>query len=84
MNKTKLTIKDSALTFLTSFLLSQIGVVVATCFAMIIYKFTKADMENFNSFLNTGIGYLISALSLYLVMLLLFFFFNKNKTTNSY
>jgi len=79
MNKTKLTIKDSALTFLTSFLLSQIGVVVATCFAMIIYKFTKTDMETFNSFLNTGIGYLISALSLYLVMLLLFFFFNKNK-----
>lgn len=79
MNKTKLTIKDSAFTFLASFLLCQIGVVVATCVTMIVYKLTKADMTIFFGYMNTSVGYLISALSLYFVMLLIFFFFNKGK-----
>lgn len=79
MNKTKLTVKDSSLAFLSAFLLSQIGVVIVTCFTMIFYKLTKSDMTHFTSFMNTAVGYLISALSLYLVMLLLFFFFNKGK-----
>ena len=79
MKEFKLTIKDSSLSFLSGFLLCQLGAVVATCFAMIVYKFTNANMENFSSFLNTGVGYLITALGLYLVMLLMFCFFNKGK-----
>lgn len=79
MNKTKLTVKDSSLAFLLSFLLCQIGVVVVTCITMIIYKATNSDMTNFFGFLNTSVGYLISALSLYIVMLLIFFFSNKGK-----
>ena len=79
MNKTKLTIKDSSLAFLSSFLLCQIGVAVVTCLAMIFYNLTKSDITNFTLFMNTAVGYLISALSLYIVMLLIFFFFNKGK-----
>ncbi len=79
MNNSKLTVKDSSLAFISSFLLCQIGVVVVTCLTLIFYKLSNADITNFTAFLNIVIGYLISALSLYLVMLITFFFFNKGK-----
>ena len=79
MKDFKLTIKDSSLSFLSGFLLCQLGTVISTFIAMIVFKFTNADMENFSSFLNTSVGYLILALGLYIVMLLVYFFFNKGK-----
>ncbi len=79
MNEHKLTIKDSALSFLLGFLLCQLGVVVATCITFIIFKISNSNMDLFESFFNTALGYLISALALYLVMLLTFFYFNKGK-----
>ena len=79
MNTTKLTIKDSSLSFLLGFLLCQLGVVVSTCLALFIYKFCGFDIAYFESFSTSGIGYLISAISLYLVMLLVFLYFNHKK-----
>ena len=79
MKEHKLTIKDSALSFLLGFLLCQLGVIVATCITFIIFKISGSNMDLFESFFNSAIGYLISALALYLVMLLIFFYFNKAK-----
>lgn len=79
METNKLTIKDSSLAFLTSFLLCQLGVVVATCFTLIFYRLGNFNVEEFPAFLNSAIGYLICALALYTVMLSAFFFFNRKK-----
>lgn len=79
MNSTKLTVKDSSLAFLVSFLLCQIGVITVTCIALLIYNLTKFDSAMFSTFLNTGIGYLITSLGLYLTMLFVFLFFNHKK-----
>lgn len=79
MKEHKLTIKDSALSFLIGFLLCQLGVVVATCITFIIYKLSNLDMDFFKPFLKSATGYMITALALYAVMLLVFFYFNKGK-----
>ena len=79
MNSNKLTIKDSSLSFLISFLLGQLGVVVATCLTMIFYKLLNPNSDLLMSFLNSAIGYLISATTLYVVMVGVFFFFNRKK-----
>lgn len=79
MESNKLTIKDSSLSFLLGFLLCQVGVVVATIFALIFYKLANPNSELLFSFLNSAIGYLISAITLYVVMLAVFFFFNRKK-----
>lgn len=80
MNKNGLTIKDSAISFILGFFLSNFIVVVATCLSMIIYKIAGFDMALFDPFLNTAVGYLILTLSLYLAMLGIFFFYNKKRT----
>lgn len=79
MNKTNLTIKDSSLSFLVGFLLCQFAVVVATCIALIIYTALGFESEIFETILNTGIGYALVSLVLYLTMLCVFLFFNKKK-----
>lgn len=79
MNENKLTIKDSALSFIVGFLLCQIGVIVATVVALVIFKFFNTDTTDFFVFLNTSIGYLITSTALYMVVIATFFFFNKNK-----
>ncbi len=76
---TKLTIKDSALSFLVGFLLCQLSVVVFTCVTMIVYNVCGFEMENFTSFLNEAWGYMISSLGLYSAMLCVFFYFNRKK-----
>ena len=79
MNKTKLTVKDSALSFLVGFLLCQLAVVVVMCLALVIFKSANIDTEQTQAFFNTSIGYLIISLSLYLTMLFVFLFFNRKK-----
>lgn len=79
MKENKLTIKDSALSFLIGFLISQLAVTVCTgtihTFATI-FKWTSSSYE---LFLNTAIGYLIVSLVLYVSFLLVFLYFNKGK-----
>lgn len=75
MEKNKLTVKDSCLSFLLGFILCQLGVLVTTCIVLFACKFLRVD----SSFLNTCVGYTILSLSLYFIMLLIFAYFNKNK-----
>lgn len=79
MNSTKLTIKDSALSFLVGFLLYQIGTVAFTCIAMIISKFFNVSVSNFLSFLDDAVGCLLLSFTMYGIMLGVFFFFNRKK-----
>ncbi|MBR4999292.1 MAG: CPBP family intramembrane metalloprotease [Clostridia bacterium] len=86
MEKKSLNIKDSALAFISSFLLCQFGVVCASIITLFAIKLAGIKIESIESFSSSAVGYLVSAVSLYLVMLVIFIFFNKNKTnkiTNS-
>ena len=79
MNENKLTIKDSSISFVSSFILCQLGAVFASIFTTIIYRFINPDTTELSSFFNSSVGYLISALALYIVMICVFLFFNKHK-----
>ena len=79
MKNIKLSVKDSSLSFLIGFLLCQLGVVVATILTLIFYNFLNKESDLFKTFLNSALGYLITALALYVVMLCVFFFFNRKK-----
>lgn len=79
MEQKKLTVKDSSIAFLSSFLLCQLGVVVVTILTLIFYNLFNPQSKAFNIFINSALGYLITSLSLYFVMLLIFFFFNRNR-----
>ena len=79
METTKLTIKDSALSFFIGFLLCQIAVVAVTCITTVVYGLCGFDSELFSSFLNTALGYMIISLGMYLTMLAVFFYFNRKK-----
>lgn len=76
----KLTVKDSSLAFLIGFLLCQLGVVCVTIFTMLFLTAAGIGTETTTTFFNTAIGYTISSLGLYAVMLLVFFFYKKRTT----
>lgn len=80
MNEKKLTVKDSSISFIVSFWLCQLGVIVATCLTYIFFKIFNIDTSNFLVFFNTATGYLISSIALDFVIVLVFLFFNKGKT----
>ena len=77
MEKQSLKLKDSALAFLLSFLLSQIAIIIATSVVAIIFK--SAGIENYQLFLQNSIGYLILSLVMFGTMICVFLVLNKNK-----
>lgn len=79
METNKLSVKDSSISWLIGFLLSQLGVIIATCITFIVFRICKLNMDNLIPFMNTAIGYILTALSLYTVMLLVFLYYNRNK-----
>ena len=79
MNSSKLTIKDSSLSFFVGFLLCQIGVVIISFIAAIVCSIFKINTDNFSLFLNTALGYLICSLGMDIAILIVFFFFNNKK-----
>ena len=79
MERKSLSIKDSSLSFILAFLLSQLGVIVAMCVTMIAYRISNSNLNNFEIFLNSASGYLISSLALYLIITCVFIFFNRKK-----
>ncbi len=79
MDSNKLTIKDSSISFLISFLFCQVGVVVISNIAIIIYKLCGFEPDGFSFFIETAIGSLILSMGMYLILLLSFFFFNIRK-----
>ena len=84
MNSKKLTIKDSSLSFLLSFLFCQIAIVTLTIIIIFIGRFYNINSDEINVFLNTSCGYLITSTVTYATILLTFLFFNKkadNKIT---
>lgn len=86
MENKSVNIKDSSLSFVSAFLLCQFGVVIASIFTLFFLRFAGVKIENLETFSSSAVGYLISALALYAVMLCIFLFFNRkksNKITNT-
>lgn len=79
MNSKKMTIKDSTLSFLGGFFISQLFVVMASMIALVFFNIFKIDSNLFDGFMNSAIGYLISSSALYVGIVLVFIYFNKNK-----
>ena len=73
----KLTIKDSSLAFIFSFIICQLTAILAAFIAL--FLASAFNVENTEAFLNTCCGYLIISSALYLAMFFIFTFFNKNK-----
>lgn len=78
MEQIKLTVKDSSLSFVVGFFLSQLATVVAMCFATIFMKLSNRSFD-VETFFNSAVGYLILSLSLYVTIVCVFLFFNKKK-----
>ena len=79
MNSKKLTIKDSALSFLIGFLLCQIAIVSITIIVLFVGRFYKFGSEELDVFLNTASGYLITSTVMYATLLFVFLFYNNKK-----
>lgn len=75
----KLTIKDSAISFISTFILCQIGCLVFAVLGLIISSFFGVSNSQFYSFLNTCVGCLILTIVMDAIMIACFFFFNRNK-----
>ena len=77
--ETKLTVKDSALSFILGFFFCQLGIVATSCIAAIICSFLGMNSDATKSFMDKSIGYTILSIGMYLVIFLVFLFFNNKK-----
>ena len=81
MSEFNLTIKDSSIAFVASFLLCQLAVIIFTILGMYTATFFGATTSGYQSFMSTAEGLLISSLVMDGTMLGIFFFFNKKSTS---
>ena len=77
--ETKLTVKDSALSFMLGFFFCQLGAVATSIITMFVCSFLKMGSEAITSFMNKSIGYTILSVGMYFAMFLVFLFFNNKK-----
>lgn len=82
MDKKPLTAKDSALTFVLGFALSQIAVLIFTLVGITICTACGINVDKVQQFLNSCLGTFLTILVLDGAMLAVFCFFNKNKQNN--
>lgn len=80
MNKNRLTIKDSAMAFVSSFIICQISVLLVS--AVMLFILSIVNPTIIESFSKSCVANLITTSTLYLAMFLLFKFFAKNKDNN--
>ena len=78
----KLTVKDSSIAFISSFIIGQLAVAIVSVATMFILKACNQDLDMVNTFFSTGFGYLILVLALYSSLLCVFIYFNKGKNNN--
>lgn len=77
MNKNELNIKDSALAFVSSFIICQLATILAS--VTILFIGSSIGITNIENFSKTCVGNLILTTIMYITMFLLFRFFNKKK-----
>ena len=75
----KLTVKDSSLAFVSSFIIGQLAVAIVSILTMFVFKASGLDPESVQSFFTTAFGYLILTLSLYVALLCVFIFITHKK-----
>jgi len=80
MEENRLTIKDSSIAFVFSFIICQLVVIIFG--AVLLFASSMFGIQNIDVFLKSAVGILVMNSVMYLTMLLLFFFFNKNKNNN--
>lgn len=77
MEKLKLTVKDSCLSFFTGFLFMYLGTIV---FSLILnITFQIGNLGDFEKFAKSCVGYLVSSIVMYAIVFAVAFKFNKNK-----
>jgi len=79
MKKLDLTIKDSCISFVVAYLLSQLLIVLFVLTGSVFFEIFGKNYNILNTFLKTAFGYLILTAILNISLVLTFLFFNKNK-----
>ena len=75
----KLTVKDSSISFLTTFILCQLGTAFFAVAGLLVANIFGISNPTFISFLNTCFGSLLLTLSMDIIMVICYFLFSKNK-----
>ena len=75
----KLTVKDSAISFLTTFILCQLGTAFFAVAGLIVANIFGINNSTFISFLNTCFGSLLLTLCMDIIIIVCYFYFTKNK-----
>ena len=75
----KLTVKDSAISFLTTFILCQLGTAFFAIAGLIAANIFGINNSIFISFLNTCFGSLLLTLCMDIIIIVCYFYFTKNK-----
>ena len=75
----KLTVKDSAISFLTTFILCQLGTAFFAIAGLIAANIFGINNSTFISFLNTCFGSLLLTLCMDIIIIVCYFYFTKNK-----
>lgn len=78
----KLTVKDSSISFLSTFILCQLGTLFFAVVGLIISEIFGISNQSFLQFLNTSIGCLLLSLVMDTIIISCFFIFTKNKNNN--
>lgn len=79
MEKKNLTIKDSSIGLVTSFLFSQIAVVIVYCIGYIISSMIGLASEDIAIFFSNCYGYALLAFAMQFTIAMTYFFFSRNK-----
>lgn len=75
----KLSVKDSSIAFISTFILCQLGCLLFAVLGLVISSIFGVSSNQFYSFLNTCFGCFILGVIMDLILIACFFFFNKNK-----
>lgn len=79
MNKLTLSIKDSSISFVLSYILSQVFIVLLIIFGSIFFAVLGKNYETLTNFFNSAFGYLIIATCVNLSFILAYFFYKSKR-----
>lgn len=79
MEKQSLTIKESSISFVLSFVLGQLALIIFAMIGIIICKINGYDSTSFYAFTKNDLGYLISVIVMNFTFLFVFAIFKHNK-----
>ncbi len=82
MEKKQINVVDSSISFVASFVLSQIALVFFAVIGIVVYKLNGYESKAFYDFSSNNLGFLISVIVMNLVFVLIFLFYKRKAEIN--